>query len=138
MSDLYDYRRLQNTATRLITRYGKPITLTRKDPGTEWTRRMNPTTRMYEWVNNVDGTVVTTQPSPAVYSRGCFGVQDRYKVSNLPGLTIQAGDIRLYAIGIPEPVAGDLITLNGKTKTVVTANPVEPGDTVLVWDIQLR
>ena len=136
MSDFY--ARAESTAFRMIKKYGKPIVLTRKDTSDVWLKRMNPVTRMYEWVNRVDGTVITAPPPPVVFNRECYGVQDRYKIANMPGITVQAGDIRLYAVGIPEPFPGDLITLNGKTKTVVTANPVQPGEPVVLWDIQLR
>lgn len=136
MSDFY--ARAQSTAQRLMQKYGKPITLTRKDNTDLWIKRQNVATRTYEWVNRITGDVVTAPPAPAVYSRGCFGVQDRYRVQAMPEMNIQVGDIRLYAIGIPEPYVDDLITLNGKVKKVVTANPVQPGEPVVMWDIQLR
>jgi len=141
MSDFYV--RMGNLAIEKILQYGKPITLTQNTLSALWVRALNPITRVYNWTNSQTGEIVTVEPVARTVTQG-YGLQDRYKGLPIPGLVIQVGDIRLWAVGrdmrtpFPEPKVGDLITMNGKTKSIVSANPLQPGDIVLMWDIQLR
>jgi len=140
MSDFYN--NMGSLAVNKIRQYGKPITLTQNILDPVWVKGMNTATRKYEWRNSQTSVVVTVDPTATLVTQG-YGLQDRYKGLPVPGLTIEVGDIRLWAVGrgvgtLPKPNIGDLITMNGKTKTVVSANPLQPGDLVLMWDIQLR
>lgn len=136
MSDLYEH--MASLAVDKIRQYGKAIVLTVSGSSTLWKKFMQPATGRYAWRHNITGTVVQSDPTIAASKHKGFGIQDRYKTFTAGSTTIQAGDIRLWAISIPDPVSGDLITMNHKTRTIVSANPVQPGDKVIMWDIQLR
>ena len=132
------YARMVALAVAKIKQYGKPIVLTSKGSTDAWQKVLDPTTGRNIWIEKATKARVTVDPTTQESKHKGYGLQDRYKGITANNANIQLGDIRLYAINIPEPKTGDMITMNGKTKTIVTTNPVQPGETVIMWDIQLR
>ena len=113
-----DYRRMRNTATRLLTENGKTYPLTRG--GT--------TTR------DQFGKEVTT---PAVNGT-VTGVVTEYSAREIDGSLIATGDKKLAATFETEVRIDDRIEIEGKKWRVVQPNPVKPADMLISYNIQLR
>ena len=113
-----DYRRMRNTATRLLTENGKTYPLTRG--GT--------TTR------DQFGKEVTT---PAVNGT-VTGVVTEYSAREIDGSLIATGDKKLAATFETEVRIDDRIEIDGKKWRVVQPNPVKPADMLISYNIQLR
>lgn len=118
MSDIYT--RLAATAVRLLTKYGKPIRLTRKGSPV-----YNPAT----------STTTSTPESHTV-----IGAKFDYSQDDIDGTTIRSGDQRAYiAPNAPvTPKTGDTLTFADGAWNVVASRPLAPADLVVLHDVQLR
>lgn len=114
-----DYRRMRNTATRLLTENGKAYQLTRGG-GT--------TTR------DQFGKEVTTPVIAATVT----GVITEYSSREIDGSLIATGDKKLAATFETEVRIDDRIEIDGKKWRVVQPNPVKPADVLISYNIQLR
>lgn len=74
------------------------------------------------------------------------GLEENYTDKAIDGTLIKAGDVMLHlsptdiagaAVAAPKPTA-DRITMGGKTWVVQRVMPVQPGDTVVMFTLQLR
>ena len=132
------YARAKALAVAKIKQYGKPIVLRQLGDSASWDKVYDAATGRNTWRNKETNVVVTSDPTKLETSYNGYGLQDRYKTEAADNTSIQLGDIRLWAINIPEPKPGNLVTMNGKTRKVVTANPLQPGEEIIMWDLQLR
>ncbi|HEB4874330.1 TPA: hypothetical protein R0C45_002508 [Kluyvera ascorbata F0526] len=112
-----DYRRMRNTATRLLTENGKTYQLTRG--GT---------------IRDQFGKEVTTPAITATVT----GVITEYSSREIDGSLIATGDKKLAATFETEVRIDDRIEIDGKKWRVVQPNPVKPADVLISYNIQLR
>ncbi len=113
-----DYRRMRNTATRLLTENGKAYPLTRGGG----------TTR------DQFGKEITTPTVTATVT----GVITEYSAREIDGSLIATGDKKLAATFETEILRDDLIEIDGRKWRVVQPNPVKPADVLISYNIQLR
>ena len=113
-----DYRRMRNTATRLLTENGRTYQLTRGGG----------TTR------DQFGKEVTTPAMTATVT----GVITEYSSREIDGSLIATGDKKLAATFETEVRIGDIIDIDGQKWRVVQPNPVKPADMLISYNIQLR
>jgi len=112
----FDYSSLKSTADRLIARFGKTATLVRlEQSGTDF----DPTTVEIEF----DVTLVELEFSKMVRD----------------GTLVQQGDKRLLVSTAGEtPTQADRIRLDDIDYEIVQSDPLNPGGTVLMFEIQAR
>lgn len=79
-----------------------------------------------------------TEPSAKTYTAS--GVKIGYEQSDVDGTLIQRGDQQLYvpALGFVRPTTNEQIEVGGATYTVVNVEVVAPGDTDILYIIQVR
>ena len=119
MSEFYDD--LATTAQELLTEFGGVVMLTVSVPGA-----YNPATGS------------TGTPTVSTYSG--VGVKLDYSQFDIDGTRIKAGDQRVYLnAGIRLiPASGNTLTMGGKVYNVVTSRPLQPADTTVLHDVQVR
>lgn len=113
------YQNLAATATRLLTKYGQTVTVTRDVVGT-----VDPITGQ-----GTPGTPVTFTGKGAIFD---------YDIRLVDGVMIQATDKRLMLEAANAPEIGDVITTADGDYTAVSVNPTSPAGTVVKYDIQIR
>lgn len=117
----FDYANSAATALRLLTRFGRPVTVTRETPGA------------YDPATGTDaaGTSQTWTPS---------GVKLEYTQREIDGTNIKAGDQRVYmsaAAGL-DPQPGDAVTLGAEVWRVVKSSTLAPAGVAVLLDVQVR
>lgn len=87
----------------------------------------NPATGKYE-----PGTDPTTFTA--------FGVKIGYEQSDIDGTLVQRGDQKLYvpALGFIRPATNEQLEVGSETVTVVSVEVLAPGDTDILYTIQIR
>lgn len=118
MSDFYDD--LAATAHELLEEFGGEVTLQHALAST-----YNPAT----------GTA-----SPVVENHTGVGVKVDYAERDIDGAKIKRGDQRVYlsVVGMVAPATDDVLLVKGRKLTVVVARVLEPGDTAVLYDVQVR
>lgn len=127
-----NWTKLQTIVYKVFEKQGFGITV-RVDgsPGT-W----NPTTMVYD--SATDDTDYTT-----------YAIKDQYDISRVDGTIVQQNDIRLFfpayganAAGtlgaLPTLGAANKILIGGVEQNVVNLKPVDPGNTVIMYEGQIR
>lgn len=116
-----DYSQLALTASQMLAAHGASMTLKRKVEG-----EYDPET----------GDVLEDR----VTSHAGFGVKAQYTAREIDGTRIRSGDARVYltAQGVPRPLTGDVLAINGEAWTVVNADAIQPGSVTLLYDVQVR
>lgn len=113
------YARLQETARKLITKYGQQGTVTRLEP---------------------PDPVYGGDPVETAYTATL--VPMAYDARYINGTTILTGDMQIYvsSVGLAiEPAPGDIVTANGKQYAVINADPQKyDGITPVVHILQGR
>ena len=117
----FDYARSQATATRLISKFGRSLTLTKKgstasDPSKPW-----------EGGTATDATT-STLTGVELGDTSYFKDDDR----------VEATDRAFIVDGLIEPAEGDKITDSGVVFEIVAAKRIQPGDTALAYMLALR
>lgn len=113
------YDNLRATATKLLTKYGQIVTLSR------------------ETVSSYDPVLGVPTSSTAEYTG--YAAMFDYQLSEIDGQTIQRGDARLLLQVISiEPKNGDNVTVNGIQYSVINATILAPGGAAVVYELQLR
>lgn len=118
MSGLYD--RAAVTATRLLARFGGPVTWRQSTTGA-----YDPTTSSAA-VAYVDTTVTAAALD--------FGAGQTYQ----RGFLIQGGDKRLLLNSAQVPNLHDHFVVNGVEYTIVSIGEVNPAGTSVLFDLHLR
>ena len=117
----YNYATLVNTATRMITDFGRDVVLRRVTSGT-----YNPTTGTTTGDATADETI-----------RVVFTDYDKQTID--AGL-VERGDknILLFAEGVAEPKTTDIIVDGSVQYKIITVSVVKPGNTAILYKIQGR
>lgn len=115
----FDYSRSQQTATRLIDRFGSAATL----------KRPNSSGPAYA---PVEGT-------PTSYA--VTVVVDTYRNSEVDGTRVLATDKKVLmakgALAI-EPATSDTLVIGGVDHAIVEVRPLNPGGSVILYEVQAR
>lgn len=113
------YTGLAATATRLLTGKGQTVTFTRRTVSA-----FNATT------GTPTNTTTTFTGKGAVFD---------YNQSEVDGAVILSGDQRLILEAVTTaPIIGDAATVNSIKYRVMNVNTVNPGGTVVIYQLQLR
>lgn len=116
----FNYTKSAATAQRLLTKFGKSLTLTLPDT-------------VEDGPPGVGGTTV---PGRSIAGQG---VKLNYQNSEIDGTLIQAGDAKIILEATSEPPEnGMLITIDGSEWRVMDWSPLAPADTVVIYTIQAR
>lgn len=68
-----------------------------------------------------------------------YAVVGAFKMSAVDGELVQQRDKRLLIAEIPEPAAGDAVTVAGTTYRVISHRAIEPdGSTAVLYELQVR
>lgn len=114
------YARLQQTAQRLIAKYGQSGTITR--------------------LERTGGPDYDPVMENVVYPVKLVPMQ--YLASEIDGTVIQSGDVKLYisSVGLSiTPQPGDFASVNGKDYRVINSDPnLYDGQTAVVHVVQAR
>ena len=113
----YDYGPITESATRLITEYGKEYTFTRTTDGT-----YNPAT----------GTASTTTET---FAKNALVLE--YNARDLANGAILRGDRRMLAEAYSFEV-GDKVDIASDTYQVVNVSETAPGGDIIVTNLQVR
>jgi hypothetical protein len=113
----YNYLGVKSTASSLLSKFGQQLTFTRTANST-----YDPDT----------GTATTSSSTYTKYACA-FDYTDRERAEG----TIQAGDRRLLAEGHTYEI-GDSVSLNGDTYRIVNISNIQPGDTAVACNLQIR
>lgn len=115
------YDGLASTAERLITDKGRAVSLTYKTPGTY--------SAQTDTITGASTTTVST-----------FAAIVEYSERLIDQTLIHSGDKKavLFAKGLEKPRAGDILTDNGIDYSIVRVGEVGPGDTPVIYNLQIR
>jgi len=114
-----NYAELASHVEKLITKYGKTLTLRAYSAAT-----YDPVTMVY-----VAGSAVDTSVS---------AVEEAYKDYEIDGTLIQAGDIRLMVSSSVEPTPSMKIVIDGVEWAIIRVYPLRPGEVTFYYTIQAR
>lgn len=116
MAAAFDYARSKATAERLIKRFGKSGAIRRMETsGEPWNPDLVPA--------DYDCTLVVTDYTLRERESSMIGAKDRRVLISTEGLTIT-------------PTNSDKLRLGGVDYEIVDIWPLEPGDTVVLWEAQ--
>lgn len=117
----FDYARHAATAQRLLERFGRAVTLTRKTPGA------------YEPATGAPGVGTTT-------THAGTAVLLEYTQRDIDGSHIRMGDQRAYIAPDIEitPQTGDTLTIGEEVWSVIASRPLAPAGVVVLHDAQVR
>jgi hypothetical protein len=114
----YNYSPVAGTAKRLIEKFGKAVIIRRlTDSGTPW------------------------NPTQAQVDSGFIGVTLDYEKNEINGTLIKIGDRKLYLAAKDAaitPEVTDTAIIDGREYSIPSIMALEPGDTALLWEVQLR
>jgi hypothetical protein len=114
---MFNYRPLLATANRLIGNFGKPAIISRQGEAT--------------------GPAWNPQPGLAT-DRDTLCVELSYSLTNRNESLIQRGDKLLLLRAGVEPAVGNTITVDAITYQVIDVQPLNPGGTVMLYEVQAR
>jgi hypothetical protein len=116
----FNYAGTAQTAHRLLQRFGAATTLTRPGAPT-----YNPET----------GTATPGDTATAV-TAAVFPVEARF----VDGTMVLATDQQAYlsAVGVAEPLPGDVLAWGGKALTVIRAKNLGPGGVMVLYELIVR
>lgn len=135
----YDYATLRDeTVYPLIQRFGIPVTLSRIEDTAIFVKSYDPVQMRFRWTNQDTGEVVYEEPESVSKKYDGQTIITRYRNEEIDGTTIKRGDRRLLAIGIPEPKAGDVLTIDGVEYSYIFSDPIAPGGIAVAYRIQVR
>ena len=114
------YERIRdNTATKLIAKYGSRLTFTRIERGE------------YDPATGSSPETRTTYTARAV--KDSFSVHERNDSS------IQIDDIKLLVEAVDEGFrVSDLVSIDSQEYKIVRPNPIKPASTVVAYELQVR
>lgn len=119
------YNRAQQTALRLLTKYGQVLTLTTQASGA---------------YDTATGSVAVTGSS-----QSAIGAVFDYSTHEIDQSIVLAGDKRLYlsplladGSALVPPSIDDTVTVNGITYTIKKINALSPAGTPVLYDCNVR
>ncbi len=110
---------MQATTLRLLTLYGRPVTLGRVAEGT------------YNTATSAVAAGTTTSYSGK-------GHPSPYKLSDIDGALVQGGDIDLLLYSSTEPLVGDTASINSLSYKVMGVNKLNAQGLNIAYKLQLR
>ena len=111
----FDYGNSVTTATRLISTYGRTMTLrTTTETGDPW------------------------DPTQTSSDTDIIGVAVDYRSSEIDGDMVQTTDKRFLLTSTVTPTLQDKIVDNSTEYSIVNIREIKPGDTVVLYDVQVR
>lgn len=116
------YDNLAKTALRLIASKGRSITILYKTPGV--------------YSAQADKILGATSPVPVDTKAAIVNYDDRL----IDGALIITGDRKavIAAKGLEKPQSGDIISDGGVEYSVVRTAEIGPGDTPIIYNVQIR
>jgi len=116
---------LANTASALVTDFGKTATLTRV------TKTSSAATGK-STVSTATETVIVTPPVPP----SALGAA----LSRLGGTSAEVGQFTcaVAANDVAEPAIGDRLTIDGRTYQIIAVTPVYAGEVAALYEMELR
>ncbi|VDS08876.1 hypothetical protein PARHAE_02061 [Paracoccus haematequi] len=137
----FDYSRLQSTADRLITRFGAPATLYRLPALTGAPSDGDGPQNPWE-VEPIGGDDdPTTIPDPVPMQIPVIavdkGATTRYSRDDSGALLPRTVRVVLIAAKGVAPQMGDRIELADGMHEIARVNPVKPGDTALLFEVEV-
>ncbi|MFW0776356.1 MAG: hypothetical protein ACN2B6_01370 [Rickettsiales bacterium] len=116
----FDYASLRdNTATRLITRFGREHTFTRIIDGD------------YDPASGTSSQTETTFTANVV--------KEEFNAFERSDSSVQVDDIKMIAEAATDGFqVGDLVTVEGLEYSLTMADPIKPGPTVVAWNLRAR
>lgn len=122
MADIFDYLESRDDADELIAEFGKAVRLQRMTPsGPDHAPTLTPA---YSATNAVKVEFTWRQ----LQNENVLATDQRWLVAAGP----------LAALDVTEILPGDALEIDGVAVEIVSADPVQPADTVVVFDCQLR
>lgn len=107
------------TAKRLLTKYGQAVTFTNEQAGAAYS------------LGSFSGGTPTTITG--------VGAAVQYSKGEIDGETIKRTDVKLiFEGGQGAPEQGFKCAVNGVDYRVMSADPINPGGTVVIYEVQLR
>lgn len=116
----FNYGRVANSALRLLTKFGQPVTLTQKTPGV-----YNPET----------GEVAVVDAA-----QSATGVVLDYGTKSIDGALIMVGDRKLLLspVGIDTPAVNDVVSIGEVTYTITLIKETNPAGTPVLYECNIR
>lgn len=111
---------MQDTALRLLTKFGQSVTHTIRTPGT---------------YNTATGSVTVSETTQSVNAAMFdFGSEE------IDGMIVIAGDKRVYiaSSGVTAPKVDDTLTVGGVVWTIKRVSDLNPAGTSIIYDVQVR
>ena len=117
----YNYKKIANSALKLIKKFGAPLTIERQEEG--------------DYDPATGGNTITT------ISYGGTGVRVNYKMREIDGTLVQSGDFKLLVeakelLTVPETL--DSVIFDGNEYSVVDVGTIAPAQTPVVYILQVR
>ncbi|BAQ18315.1 hypothetical protein [Methyloceanibacter caenitepidi] len=120
----FDYAKSEATAQRLIAKFGQAGAIRRvtgsNDPGTPW----DPSDDT-ETTTDYDCTLVVLEYGKMEVDGTLILATDRKVLVSTAGMTV-------------EPLVSDKLVIGSDVYEIVTVKPLNPGGTVLLWEVQAR
>jgi hypothetical protein len=136
----YNYSLLvTSTVIPKIREYGVDVTLTRNiSVGALWERKYDPVNLEIYWENLNTGATTTTEPvdMQQTYTSKC--VVTDFTEEEKQNTSILMGDKKLLTIELPTPKQNDVYTVRGVDYKYVNHETIAPGDTDVLYKIQVR
>lgn len=125
----FNYAKSRATAARLIKKFGQAGTIRRTTMtgGDPW----NPTPE----TNDYPCTLVVTEYTLKERESSLIGTSDKKVLISTEGVSIPAYDNDPASANAP--TERDQIVIKGRAHEVVRVDPLEPGDTVVLWTCQV-
>lgn len=117
----FDYSNIAETAVAQINDKGRDVSLVRHTDGTL----------------NIDTDTISGDSDTTVTVRALITNFNKRDVA--AGL-VEVGDLQVIiaASGVTRPTTNDKITDGGLTYTIVTVSEIKPGDTAILYKLQVR
>ena len=119
MSDFYQGK--ADLATRLITKRGQPISMTKKG-------------KPAGGRDPITGLPTPAEPDVTISGHG---IKLSYTKAEVDGESVIFGDCKLKFVG-ETPIIGMITTIDGEDWRVMKPNPLTPAGITLLYDVQLR
>lgn len=135
-----NYASLAASATRAIQKYGRAVTLSRRGTAALYTYAFDPVLGDTWTLIAEPHTVVYTDPGEVALTFTGHAVEHPYEQNERDGTLVMAQDRRYLleaAIGTT-PLLSDRLIVGSDNLAIVNIEPLSPGGTVLLYEVQCR
>jgi hypothetical protein len=136
----FDYNRIVvNTVIPQIADKGKDVILIREfSVDGVWSKKYDPITYEPYWENSETGEISYTEPTGYTEIYTGKALMTNFEEEDFRDTSIQRGDVKLLSIELPAPRQGDVYTVNDIRYVYVNHEKLAPGDTTVLYKIQVR